>query len=183
MSSPLYKSIIFTDIDGVLNTSGYLDSIEDDLKKLCEERFDKKGVNIMTTDNFQDLIDWAFIRIDPSRLDELRELANETNSKVVLISSWSTLYFISLIMLEFRKRGIPVIGHTKDDSIYRGTGVRNYVEKHNVEDYVLIDDQMSVDYTDEILEKLVKTDEKDGLTKEKREEAKKILTKKLNRRY
>lgn len=130
------NKIIFLDVDGVLNYSNY--------------------TNTATND------------IDPSKVKMLAELCNETNAKVVITSSWRGsknyiphIYTIlrnvldtynvpvigdaPYIELEFIHQSINTINPPSCSTFKYGTGrgaeVKQYIDEHHIEKYIIFDDE------------------------------------------
>lgn len=152
--------IIFLDIDGVLNCS--------DSKSRCG----------------------SFIGIDNKKVKLLKQIVYETGAKIVLSSSWrigwdknSELCNSHGIYLnnKLRKSNLFILDRTKSLSC-RGEEIKQWTDSHNVEEWVVLDDEMFRDYEElGILEHLVKTTfyseygESGGLREEHVKQAIKIL--------
>lgn len=149
--------IIFLDIDGVLNCS--------DSKSRCG----------------------SFIGIDNKKVKLLKQIVYETGAKIVLSSSWrigwdknSELCDSHGVYLnnKLRKSNLFILDRTKSLS-YRGEEIKQWIDSHNVEEWVVLDDEIFRDYKElGILEHLVKTtfyDEGGGLRDEHVKQAIKIL--------
>ena len=152
-------NIMFLDIDGVLNDTDYY-------KKIYNEIHDKYN-------RFES----QFRHIDIDKLKILKEITKETNSYIVITSSWKSLSIYQEIKNYLISLGIPIIGETKDSNSNRGEGIKNYIKENNVEKYVILDDDIFEDYDEELLSNLVKTSfMKGGLN----EEHKILIIKKFN---
>ena len=88
---------------------------------------------------------------------------------------------------KLKKYGINISAKTYDDHVYdkffedRGKGIHKFLEKvQNVESYVVIDDHTFTDFDDEIMENLVLTDYRNGLTDQDVEKAIGLLNKSEN---
>lgn len=117
-------NIIFLDIDGVLNYSK------------CKEKAPS-----------------GCIGIDRDKLKLLRILVNNTNAKVVLISTWksewdkdasyldldcNTQYMVEL----FDSNGIDLIDKTYESSwSKRGQGILDWLSTHEVNNFIILDDE------------------------------------------
>ena len=128
------KKIIFLDIDGVLRTH------KSDLEwsnKLVKPIF--KGANRL---------------FDKTAVDNLNEVIFLTGAKIVITSNWRIDLSLEEIQKIFKDRGIigEVIGktglvHLKEGSPIpignRGLEIQDWLERDNIEKYVVIDDQVS----------------------------------------
>jgi len=148
------KKYIFLDIDGVLNCS------TSDVDKST-----------------------GYIGIDDDKLAKLKTIVDKTNAEIILVSTWKEGWFPelsykylqdnlgNLIDKKFRKFGLKIIDKTFDNGHGRPQDILQYAFKHNIRNYVILDDQL-FDYEDRrMMDNLVKTDEDYGLTDEKVEEA------------
>ncbi len=156
--------IIFLDIDGVLNRSD-------------------------TTE----LVDGIFTGIEHELLVNLRHIVEETDARLVLASSWrdfdgydnnhSGLYHYLVNTLD--KENMEIFSKTPDlcfSEMYDGRGkeiltwLRKYKTKHQIEKFIIIDDE-PFDYKETGLwPYLVKTTYKYGLTKAKAKKAIEMLS-------
>ena len=150
--------IIFLDVDGVLNCSS-------------------------TTRG------WGKMRfVDTRKMYRVREICERTGAKVVITSSWrwgscedatpwDKVQWEALLH-EFDKHRIPVIGHTPfsfDNN--RGNEIRTWMKMQDerIEEFVVIDDIFIDLEWFASVGRLVLTDDKHGLNKEKMEKAIEIL--------
>lgn len=164
---PRYKhyKIIFLDIDGVLNLM----------------RQDRDQYGTLFHDNF---------------VANLKRIIDETNAWIVISSTWRMSGLESIIeMWEDRKLPGNVVGITPnlkyhpdniDDELVRGDEIQSWIDKYEITDYVIIDDD--TDMLPHQMSRFVKTsdniDHTDyldigyGLTIECAEQAIKILNNK-----
>lgn len=147
--------VIFLDIDGVLNCS------------TTRERYKK------------------YIGIDSGLLHNLKELVNDTSAEIVLVSTWKENWIpitqkqtdpMGKYLNEmFSLFGLTVMDKTEDDWIHRGQGILNWLSTHDVDAFVILDDEM-FDYHETCLAPhLVRTDWKNGFKSELIEQAKFVL--------
>lgn len=159
--------ILFLDIDGVLNTQKYL-----------KEVWDKKKRDHVDLDDLDSLANHKMLDIDMNKLKLLKEIVDECDLSVVITSSWKRLTVYPLVEKRLIELGIPVVGVTIDNMDNRGKGIKNYIKKYNIEEYIVLDDDIFYDYDEEILKRLVKTSfYEDGLDEEKKEEAIRLIKK------
>jgi hypothetical protein len=169
--------IIFLDFDGVLNSQKYFMERHNDIIEYCNQY-----KNDPFNPEFQ--VERQLLNIDVRCLNYLLKIIHRTHAKVVVISSWKILTIFPVIIERLKRLGVPIIGVTEDDSIHRGDGIKKYLENNNVKNYIILDDEIFVDYDEELLEHLVKTSfYEDGLNEETMNEAidklkEKVLVKK-----
>lgn len=159
--------VIFLDIDGVLNSMDWF-----------EKTKNSKGHR----------------EIDPQKVEFLKEIVDETNSKIVLSSTWRGLAkneneeehpMYSYLVNTLRKHGMEIYGHTPYIGQNRPKEIKAWLEKNKkeeIESFVSLDDDFSEkDYKEcGISDCLVKTSfyEKDGgLRQEHVEKAIQVLNK------
>lgn len=161
-------NIIFLDIDGVLNDSETFkkDSLE---KEMLFNIFPESERNY----NLEYLLARKKIELDLTKLFLLKEITTITLSKVVFISSWIKTKTFPLIEDYFDSLGIPIQG-TIDPLLTRerGIGIKEYIKIHNINNYIIIDDEIFSSYDDELKTHLIHTDFfNGGLTVEQTDEA------------
>lgn len=140
----MINNIIFLDIDGVLNSNKYFDSISN---KEC-----------------MNLVDRLTLDIDVSKVKILLEVINKTNAKIVITSSWRRMKLYPYIKERLISMGLPVVGETPFIKGRRGEEIRSYLLENRVSNYCIIDDEVFKDYK-ELEDYLVVTDfYEDGLT-------------------
>lgn len=133
---------IFLDIDGVLN-------------------------DLNTEENIG-----GIIGIDDSKLFQLSKIISETNSIVVLTSSWRIGYcknpktkmgqYLEEKLSKYSIQICDVVGSND-----RGFEIKKYITDHNIENYIVIDDEIFPDFDDEIISHLCKCNfYENGLTEE-----------------
>ena len=142
--------VIFLDIDGVLNTPSS--------ESRCGE----------------------YIGIDDEKVEKLKKIVEKTKTEIVLISTWKKYwrkeeklkplqdYSANYLDEKLAKQGLKAIDKTKDKAdgryLSRGEGILEYVYRNDVENYIILDD-CQFDYDGcGITDKLVKTNQTEGLT-------------------
>ena len=136
---------IFLDIDGVLNNA------------TTEERTPT-----------------GFLGIDDSLLEKLSILVKDTNSQLILVSSWKDFWGPNgtstdkdgfYIDEKFAKFDLKIADKTIDDWSNRGEGIASYIKINSIEKFVVLDDEKFSDYKKyDILPHLIKTNSSLGLT-------------------
>lgn len=140
----MINNIIFLDIDGVLNSDKYFDSISN---KEC-----------------MNLVDRLMLDIDVSKVKILLEIINKTNAKIVITSSWRRMKLYPYIKERLISMGLPVVGETPFIEGRRGEEIKSYLLENRVSNYCIIDDEVFKDYK-ELEDYLIVTDfYEDGLT-------------------
>ena len=142
--------VIFLDIDGVLNTPSS--------ESRCGE----------------------YIGIDDEKVEKLKKIVKKTKAEIVLISTWKKYwrkeeklkplqdYSATYLDEKLAKQGLKAIDKTKDKAdgryLSRGESILEYVYRNNVEKYIILDDcQFDYDGCD-LSDKLIKTNQTEGLT-------------------
>lgn len=143
-------NIIFLDIDGVLNSGRYFYKISSDKLNFYED-------NKHDRNNIEDKVSYKMLEINEYNLNILKSIIEETNSKVVITSSWKFMYLFDRLVERLINLGIPIIDKTIDEGSNRGEGILNYIKEHNITNYIVLDDDIFEDYNDTILSRLVKT--------------------------
>jgi len=155
-------NIIFLDIDGVLVTRNsvkyqFLHQPQSDII-----RFSRRAVN-----NLNKLIKW-------------------TGARIVISSTWRLLYTLDELIVKFKEQGIKgeiisttsIIHYVVEDDTPRGKKITDWlVDRSDVDQYVIIDDDALADCIQYHPYNCVNTSYKDGFASDgKLEEALKILT-------
>ena len=122
----MINNIIFLDIDGVLNSDKYFDSISN-----------KECINP---------VDRLMLDIDMSKVKLLLEVINKTNAKIVITSSWRRMKLYPYIKERLVSMGLPVVGETPFIEGRRGEEIRSYLLENRVSNYCIIDDEVFKDY-------------------------------------
>ena len=164
-------NIIFLDFDGVLNSECFF------LKRMRNMQ-ELKMIDVNSLDEDDEHVKYLLCQIDLYNIDLLKEVIDETNSKIVVISSWKRLSCFKKVSKHLINLGLPIIDVTIDNGSNRGKGIKDYLNTHNVSNYVVIDDEVFEDYDEELLSHLVKTKFYDsGFVPENADEAIKLLKK------
>lgn len=148
--------VIFLDVDGVLNNS-----------------------------NTKALTPGGWMGVSKTLVKRLQRVAAATNAKVVLTSTWKDADKLELDYLYKKLNFCKPIDFTKENdmrgSYYRGDGITDYLTAHqDIEQFVILDDYIFDFEEQSLLDHLVWTNEKEGLTEEKAQQAIKILNGELN---
>lgn len=149
--------VIFLDVDGVLNNNK--DTIE--------------------------LTPGGWLGVSDILVERLQRVAAATDAKVVLTSTWKNADESELDYLYKKLNFCKPIAFTKENerrgSFYRGGGILDYITAHqNIEQFVIFDDYI-FDFEEQgLLDHFVWTNEKEGLTEEKAQQAIRILEGTLN---
>ena len=128
--------IIFLDIDGVLN---------------CRASKSRCGL---------------FLGIDADKVKRLRQIVDATGAKIVLTSTWKIgwkkIYkedqdeCANYLDRKLKREGLCIIDKTTDQAWNRGEGIIKWVGSHNVDTFIMLDDEV-FDYKDcGIISRLVK---------------------------
>ena len=165
------NKIIFLDIDGVLNSNKSL---------IVNHEFDKL-LGRVYDGSINDLEMYKMNEIDMNKLFMLRDICNLTGAKIVISSGWRRLWNYPLIEEKLVSLGLPIVDVTPHIDIYRrGEEIRTYLWKqllqdNEVDNFVILDDDIFLDF-DELENYLIKTSfYDDGLTEEIATEVVKVL--------
>ena len=142
--------VVFLDVDGVLNSNEYFASNDDEVKKFYQKNND-------VYDDIENRIIRQMMDIDMDKFNLLKDAVNKLGAYVVIVSSWKKLSIYPQLKERLVSMGLPIIGETIDNGSDRGNGIKDYLLKHEVSDYVILDDDIFMDYDDEILFRLIKT--------------------------
>lgn len=130
----ILNKILFLDIDGVLNS---------------EEHFKTRDPHC-DTDAQEDFLEW---NLDPLAIKRLNRLVTEINPTIVLSSSWKTYGLDAVNKALIAKGFLSMIYFSTRESVIgdRGAEIIDFVNKYNVQDYLVIDDDSGdiVRYVDE----------------------------------
>ncbi len=144
------KSIIFLDVDGVLNSNNTVNR-------------SPRG----------------FIGVEDQFIHRLRTIVKQTEAEIILVSDWKNAWSDNIDICDIdgmylnRRLGendIFIHGKTddssrgKDEKSGRGLGIKKYLETNDVGKYVILDDVVFDDYDEELQGHLVQTT--NGLTDE-----------------
>lgn len=171
---------IFLDIDGVLNS-------EHTSNESCEN-MDQKMASI----------------ISDQLVKNLSYLVEKTDAKIILSSSWRIYFnentkksnnlFALILLASLDKHNLELhdmIPFVKGQfSSERGLEIKTYIDKHNIEDYVVIDDEEFSDFSTHLdMSRFIQTTfgdentsvEEEGLNKKVAKKAIEILNRKEKR--
>lgn len=130
--------VIFLDMDGVLNSDAYFDSI--------------RGKNI---EGIEDDVDVKTVKM-------LKKCVDEIGAKVVVTASARYARTGNMLMELLAQNGI-LADRTPLMKNERGTEIKNYLSTHpDVEDFVILDDEIYDSYDEFLLSKLVKISDQNG---------------------
>ena len=144
--------VVFLDIDGVLNNH---------------------ATKEMTPDKW--------LGVDDSLFARFAKVVKELDLTIVLTSTWKDDWENKApdgkyLDAKFSAHGLKITDRTYEQSwSQRGTGIRKYLSEHDVEAYVIIDDNEFLDFTGELWEHFVMTNPATGLTDADVEKMKRII--------
>ena len=108
----------------------------------------------------------------------LNEILSSNNVKIILTSSWRTVFDVEKQCRIFKENGVKQLpmGQTKDLGYkYRNLEIKSYLENRKVESFVILDD-MQIEGFDE---NFVLVDPRKGLSEEYVERINEILNKNI----
>jgi hypothetical protein len=138
--------VVFLDIDGVLNSSEYL--------------YSPRHVS-------------GSRKIDPLAVERLNRITDATGAVVVVSSTWRIMGLdpIRALLAEHGVKA-PIIDVTPEDNGTRGQQIGNWLSSHDVESFVIFDDDNDMG---DLARALVQTDFEFGLADKHVSEAMAIL--------
>ena len=118
-------NIIFLDIDGVLRT----------------DKSDKDWSVRLNLPIPKRVFDRNF---SPKSVSNINYITGLTRSKIVITSTWRTNFNLSELKKIFINQGIvgDVIDITTINGLNRGEEIQEYLDTHDIDNYVVIDDQV-----------------------------------------
>ena len=142
--------IIFLDIDGVLNNAHTSNVVEET----------------------------GFIGLDEVNVRVLADLMKKVEAEIVISSTWqSDQQMYNYLINNLEQYDIHIIDQTNEKGILRGTAIRQYVKKHNINHYAVIDDWIFPDFlVGNFLKHVIKCDEVTGLKEEQIPEIMRVLS-------
>jgi hypothetical protein len=155
----IMERCIFLDFDGVLNCASWL------------KQLDESG------EKFESFLHRTYKELDPARVKMVSDLAKETNSGIIISSSWRNLHPLNELCDILLKNGMDedVLprGITPNIGLFRGNEVEYWID-HNTQitSHVIFDD--GTDFHPH--QPLVLTTWDEGLLPAHIEKARKILT-------
>ena len=154
-------NIIFLNIDGVLNDKEYLESQMYHIKKY-EKEFMLENY-VYSNSHEINTIEYDMLRVNQEKLSMIIEVANNTNSRVVMISDWSGQYYYESFLNGLSGLGLPIVGYVDGVTPFRGHQIKEYIQDNDIHNYVIVDNELAVDYSSELFNNLVLTDYEEGL--------------------
>lgn len=110
----------------------------------------------------------GYIGIDNSKVKVLKRIVAQTNARIVLCSTWKMGwervnkeeqdFLATYLDKELKRENLYIFDKTVDKGSNRGKGILDWLKRHNVESWIVIDDEIFKDYeTCGILPRLVMT--------------------------
>lgn len=109
----------------------------------------------------------GYIGIDRYKVKRLRQIVEATGAKIVLTSTWRTHWLRfnkedqdecgNYLDRKLKREGLRILDKTTDNWSNRGEGIIQWVGSHNVDSFIILDDE-EFDYEEcGIISRLVKT--------------------------
>lgn len=126
----------------------------------------------------------GYVGISSGLVKRLSKIVEATDAQIVLTSTWKTCdgkdyNYLKRKLMQYH---LYLVGKTKEpnDSLWhRGKGIKAYLEEHECDEYVILDDECFDFREEEILNHAVITNANKGLTKEDVDKAINVLCGKL----
>lgn len=150
------ETIIFLEIEGVLT-----------------------NYNSMKNSSYKDI--YKQFGIDTNALFLLKRLTNATNGKIVMTSSLRFDDDFERLERALRSMGFIILGKTDFIDYNKTAEIMNYITKHNIRNYIILDSEELEDIT-EIKERFIESPVDDGLQEYLVDEAIEIAYKKKKRK-
>lgn len=130
------QNTIFLDIDGVLNSDNFLR--------------ENKGIN-NAINKLESNLEIFYLRqindLNYNSILLLKELANETNSDIVITSAWKNIRIWPLIEEYLVNKGLPIVDTTTYIKGNRSEEISAYLKSHpDIKRYIIIDDELFKGY-------------------------------------
>ena len=117
-------NIVFLDVDGVLNSIEYLTQMYKKLKRTLKQEE----------------------MLDPICINNLKEIVDKTNARIVITSSWK-ICDLDILIKVFSKYNLQVYDATINYGDKRGKEIREWLDNNkDVNNYIIIDDDFFKDY-------------------------------------
>lgn len=158
--------VLFLDFDGVLNSARWMHT------RPTKEDFAREH-NISPEVYAHDITTWALRSIDPVAVGALNEIVHRTRARVVVSSTWRTMYALPKLELMLRRRGFEhhLIGTTPDAAtvrerddrrISRGEEIQRWLDLTEIDasSAVILDDDGDMDH---LTPRLYQTEVEHGL--------------------
>ena len=146
MSETPRRTVIFLDIDGVLQNYGSQDRFEHDLealrRRLADDFGDASYLDMSKYDLGAVRYDW-----DRDAVERLRRLCEDFGAEIVVSSDWRTGKSVDVLKAYFRIHGLhhyvtDKTGKSEGAPRYRMGEVKDYLDAHpEIERFVIIDDR------------------------------------------
>lgn len=141
--------ILFLDIDGVLNSAAWIKS-----RPSKEEFAAEHGVSPEVYDN--DRLTWSLRSVDPAAVAALNAIVNRTHARVVLSSSWRTMWALTRMNWILRRRGFEhdLIGATPCAWDWEGPkpdGITRWQRGHEIEAWLRTAAIPGLSFTDVVI--------------------------------
>ena len=131
--------VIFLDMDGVLNSDEYFDKI--------------KGLDIKGIEN----------DVDIEKVKLLKEAVNATGAKIVVTAS-ARYALVGKLLIQLLREQQIFVDLTPYINNKRGIEIKQWLSEHpETEDFVILDDEIFDSYDDELMKKLIKISNGNGM--------------------
>jgi hypothetical protein len=172
---------LFLDVDGVLNSHRLFKRVKEDGPPTLREQVLADELHPLYGGVCHiDVIRTGIRHIDPEAVKVLNEILERSKAKVVVSSTWRLGNPLECIdkMLRFHGFTGELIGMTeawldRDKYPHRGHEIQEWLDRHSVESFVILDDDSDMAH---LMSHLIKTQFSEGLLPEHIEPALQILS-------
>lgn len=109
------------------------------------------------------------VGIDADKVKRLRKIVETTGAKLVLTSSWKTDNGEDreYMLRKLGRERLRVLMHTVDEGWNRWEGIRRWIDRYgeNMESYIILDDELFVDYFSDPVKEILRPEVEDHLVR------------------
>jgi hypothetical protein len=151
MENGKFKTVVFLDIDGVLQPLSSQKRFEHNLDELKKELVIKyQNDEYLDMDKYD--LGAVYYDWDKKAVERLRELCDKTDAKIVISSNWRSYSPLSRLKDYFRLHNLDtyIVAEIPDlGGRSRANEVNQYLENNqNVQKFVILDDSYILDFED-----------------------------------
>jgi hypothetical protein len=182
------KKVVFLDIDGVVATDeayyevyknyygldyDYINSTTSNIEYMNREIIRMFDTSPLAKPHVSKKY-WPFSQ---SAIDNVHSLYNQTKCSFVMSSDWRIGRDVEEInkLMALKRLYVPFLDRTEYLEGYRGLEIRDWIHKHDVDKYVVLDDNCFDGFKESFGERFIQTNPYYGFSKEDLENAVRLL--------